>query len=119
MTTVSNIEFKKAIEQGIPKELPQKKIPPKDANRAPRRKDILTSEEKKLALRNALRYFPKSWHRELAKEFLDELNAYGRIYMYRFKPDYDLYARPIGDYPAKCRKAAAIMLMIQVGITRV
>ncbi len=113
MTTVSNIEFKKAIEQGIPKELPPKKHPSPEANRAPKRKDILTPEEKKLALRNALRYFPKSWHRELAKEFLDELNTYGRIYMYRFKPDYDLYARPIGDYPAKCRKAAAIMLMIQ------
>lgn len=113
MTTVSNIEFKKAIEQGIPKELPPKKHPSAEANRAPKRKDILTPEEKKLALRNALRYFPKSWHRELAKEFLDELNTYGRIYMYRFKPDYDLYARPIGDYPAKCRKAAAIMLMIQ------
>jgi len=113
MTTVSKTEFKKAIEQGIPKKLPPKKYPPADANRAPKRKDILTPEEKKLALRNALRYFPKSWHRELAKEFLDELNTYGRIYMYRFKPDYDLYARPIGDYPAKCRKAAAIMLMIQ------
>ncbi len=113
MTTVSKIEFKKAIEQGIPKELPPKKRPSAEANRAPRRKDILTPEEKKLALRNALRYFPKSWHQELAKEFLDELNTYGRIYMYRFKPDYDLYARPIGDYPAKCRKAAAIMLMIQ------
>ena len=113
MTTVSKIEFKKAIEQGIPKELPPKKHPSAEANRAPKRKDVLTPEEKKLALRNALRYFPKSWHRELAKEFLDELNTYGRIYMYRFKPDYDLYARPIGDYPAKCRKAAAIMLMIQ------
>lgn len=113
MTTVSKIEFKKAIEQGIPKELPLKKHPSAKANRAPKRKDILTPEEKKLALRNALRYFPKSWHRELVKEFLDELNTYGRIYMYRFKPDYDLYARPIGDYPAKCRKAAAIMLMIQ------
>jgi len=113
MTTVSKIEFKKAIEQGIPKELPPKKQPSPGANRAPKRKDILTPEEKKLALRNALRYFPKSWHEELAKEFLDELNTYGRIYMYRFKPDYDLYARPIGDYPARCRKAAAIMLMIQ------
>ena len=113
MTPVSNIEFKKAIEQGIPKELPPKKHPSAEANRAPKRKDVLTPEEKKLALRNALRYFPKSWHQELAKEFLDELNAYGRIYMYRFKPDYHLYARPIGEYPAKCRKAAAIMLMIQ------
>jgi len=113
MTTVSKIEFKKAIEQGIPKELPSKKSPSAEANRAPKRKDILTPEEKKLALKNALRYFPKSWHPELVKEFLDELNTYGRIYMYRFKPDYDLYARPIADYPAKCRKAAAIMLMIQ------
>ncbi|MGA9270918.1 MAG: urocanate hydratase [Lutimonas sp.] len=113
MTTVSKKEFRKAIEQGIPKELPARKIPSADANRAPKRKDILSHEEKKLALRNALRYFPKSWHKELAIEFLQELNAYGRIYMHRFKPDYDLYARPIEDYPAKSRKAAAIMLMIQ------
>ena len=113
MTSISTIEFKKAIEQGIPAELPPFKSPAAEANRAPKRKDILTAEEKKLALRNALRYFPKSWHGELAKEFLQELNTYGRIYMYRFKPDYELYARPIEDYPAKCKKAAAIMLMIQ------
>ena len=113
MTTVSAIDFKKAIEQGIPSELPAKKSPSPVANRAPKRKDILTPEEKKLALRNALRYFPKEWHKELVAEFLEELNAFGRIYMYRFKPDYELYARPIDQYPAKCRKAAAIMLMIQ------
>ena len=112
MSTLSAIDFKKAIEQGIPSELPAKKSPSPEANRAPKRKEILTPEEKKLALRNALRYFPKEWHKELASEFLEELNAYGRIYMYRFKPDYELYARPIDQYPAKCRKAAAIMLMI-------
>ena len=113
MTSSSTIEIRKAIEQGIPDKIPAKKKSPEGVNRAPKRKDILTSEEKKLALRNALRYFPKSWHRELAPEFLDELKAYGRIYMYRFKPDYEIYARPISDYPAKSRKAAAIMLMIQ------
>ena len=110
---MSTTEFRRAIEGGIPDEIPAKKNPPAGVNRAPKRKDILTSEEKKLALRNALRYFPESWHSELAPEFLEELKAFGRIYMYRFKPDYDLYARPIKDYPAKNRKAAAIMLMIQ------
>jgi urocanate hydratase len=113
MTSVSKIEFKKAIEQGIPNVLPPKKEPSPEANRAPKRKEILTAEEKKLAVRNALRYFPKAWHEELAREFMDELQTYGRIYMYRFKPDYELFARPIDEYPAKCRKAAAIMLMIQ------
>ena len=73
--------------QGIPALMPPKKTPAADANRAPKRKDILSKEEKKLALRNALRYFPKEWHQELAKEFAEELKTYGRIYMYRFKPD--------------------------------
>ncbi len=105
--------FKEAILQGIPKELPKKRPYHKGGNPAPKRKDILTSEEKKLAVRNALRYFPKEWHSELAPEFAKELRTRGRIYMYRFKPDYELYARPIGDYPAKSRQAASIMLMIQ------
>lgn len=93
--------------------LPPKREIPKDANRAPKRKDILTVEEKQLAVRNALRYFPKEWHKELAVEFAQELNDFGRIYMYRFKPEYKMYARPIEEYPARCKQAAAIMLMIQ------
>ncbi|GAA0560140.1 urocanate hydratase [Rheinheimera aquimaris] len=104
--------FQDQIKQGIPAELPAPKPSPADANRAPKRKDILTKAEKQLAVRNALRYFPKAWHSELAAEFAKELNDFGRIYMYRFKPDYELKARPIGDYPANCQQAAAIMLMI-------
>lgn len=104
--------FQEQIKQGIPAELPPTKPYPLDANRAPKRKDILTKAEKQLAVRNALRYFPKAWHAELAPEFAKELNDFGRIYMYRFKPDYELKARPISDYPAKCQQAAAIMLMI-------
>jgi len=105
--------FKKEIAQGIPTELPEKRAYPTGVNRAPRRKDILNIEEKKLAVQNALRYFPEQWHKDLAQEFLDELNTFGRIYMYRFKPAYKMYARPIDAYPAKTNKAAAIMLMIQ------
>ncbi len=105
--------FKEQILQGIPNKLPPKSNYSKDANHAPRRKDVLSLEEKKLAIRNALRYFPKSWHSTLSKEFIEELKAYGRIYMYRFKPDYEMYARPIQAYPAKTQQAAAIMLMIQ------
>ncbi len=93
--------------------LPQPKPYDKDINHAPKRKDILTSEEKRLALRNALRYFPKKFHSVLAPEFAAELEEYGRIYMYRFRPDYDIYARPIDEYPHKSEQAAAIMLMIQ------
>lgn len=104
--------FQEQIKQGIPAELPPTKPYPLDANRAPKRKNILTKAEKQLAVRNALRYFPKAWHAELAPEFAKELNDFGRIYMYRFKPDYELKARPISDYPAKCQQAAAIMLMI-------
>lgn len=104
--------FQQQIKQGIPAELPAPKPYPADANRAPKRKDILTKAEKQLAVRNALRYFPKEWHSELAVEFAKELNDFGRIYMYRFKPDYELKARPISEYPAKCQQAAAIMLMI-------
>lgn len=110
---INDIDFQRKIQQGIPAHLPSKKAYPKGVNRAPKRKDILNQDEKKLALRNALRYFPSQWHKELAEEFLDELKAYGRIYMYRFKPDYEIYARPIEKYPAKSEKAAAIMLMIQ------
>ncbi|WP_242082360.1 urocanate hydratase [Aestuariivivens sediminis] len=105
--------FKDQILQGIPTILPIKKPYPTHANRAPKRKDILNKAEKQLAIRNALRYFPEQWHNVLAKEFAEELKAYGRIYMYRFKPDYDMYARPMESYPAKSRQAAAIMLMIQ------
>ncbi len=105
--------FSAQIKQGIPEELPEKKPYPTEANRAPKRKDILNVEEKKLAVENALRYFPKKWHKQLAGEFAEELNEFGRIYMYRFKPEYALYARPIDEYPARCREAAAIMLMIQ------
>ena len=107
------MNFKEQILQGIPNELPAKRAYPKDANRAPRRKDVLSADEKKLAIRNALRYFPKAWHQELASDFAYELKEFGRIYMYRFKPDYKIYARPIDEYPAKSRQAAAIMLMIQ------
>ena len=105
--------FKEQILQGIPSELPTKRDYPKGINRAPKRKDILSKEEKQLAIRNALRYFPKEWHAELAVEFAQELNDFGRIYMYRFKPDYVFYARPISEYPAQSQQAAAIMLMIQ------
>ncbi|MEM0940853.1 MAG: urocanate hydratase [Bacteroidota bacterium] len=105
--------FQSSIKQGIPVCLPAKKSYPEQGNPAPKRRDVLSSVEKRLAIRNALRYFPVEWHRELAKEFADELKVYGRIYMHRFKPDYDLYARPIDWYPAKCEQAAAIMLMIQ------
>ncbi len=111
--TATDTKFSTQILQGIPTELPAQKAYPTDANRAPRRKDILSVEEKKLAIRNALRYFPKAWHRELAVEFAEELRDYGRIYMYRFKPDYAIHARPIDEYPAKTKQAAAIMLMIQ------
>ena len=105
--------FKEEILQGIPNTLPAKYEYPTGVNRAPKRKDILSKEEKQLAIRNALRYFPKDWHTELAQEFAQELQDFGRIYMYRFKPSYKIFARDIKDYPAKCAQAAAIMLMIQ------
>ena len=104
--------FKEQIVQGIPSVLPTKKDYPKDTNSAPKRKDILSIEEKQLAIKNALRYFPKEWHKELATEFANELKEFGRIYMYRFKPDYQIYARPISEYPAETQQAAAIILMI-------
>ena len=109
----TTLSFKDQILQGIPKEIPAKRIYPKDANRAPKRKNILNQDEKKLALENALRYFPKAWHSELAIEFLQELNDLGRIYMHRFKPSYKIYARSIEEYPAQSKQAAGIMLMIQ------
>ena len=105
--------FQQAIKQGIPPELPAPKPYDSDINHTPPRRNILSDDEKRLAIRNALRYFPKKWHTELAQEFADELNRYGRIYMYRFRPDYEMYARPIEEYPAKSKQAAAIMLMIQ------
>ena len=106
------MSFEETIKQGIPSVLPAAKPYPEDANRAPKRKDILSVDEKQLAVRNALRYFPKEWHQELAVEFAQELKDFGRIYMYRFKPNYDLKAHSVSDYPAKCQQAAAIMLMV-------
>ena len=105
-------EFKKVILQGIPDELPELKPLDSSINHAPKRKDLLTNEEKKLALRNALRYFPQKHHAFLAKEFAEELEKYGRIYMYRFRPDYKIYARDINAFPHKSKQAATIMLMI-------
>ncbi|WP_295982174.1 urocanate hydratase [uncultured Algibacter sp.] len=105
--------FKEQILQGLPSTLPPKKAYPIGGNRAPKRKDVLSKEEKQLAIRNALRYFPDQWHSDLATEFAEELKEYGRIYMYRFKPNYAIYARPISEYPAQSEQGAAIMLMIQ------
>ena len=105
--------FQEQIKEGVPQQIPSLKQFDTTINHAPKRKDILNAEEKKMALRNALRYFPKEQHGVLAKEFLLELNTYGRIYMYRFMPDYKMYARPISDYPGKSLQAKAIMLMIQ------
>ena len=105
-------EFQKEILAGIPDVLPPLKPYDKSVNHAPKRKDILTDGEKRLALRNALRYFDPKHHGQLIPEFLDELKTYGRIYMYRLRPDYDMHARHIDEYPYKSRKAAAIMLMI-------
>ena len=110
---MTNEEFKKEIMLGIPEELPEHPAYDPNINHAPKRKDILTPEEKRLALRNALRYFPKKLHAQLAPEFAEELKTYGRIYMYRYRPTYEMYARPIDEYPAKSRQAAAIMMMIQ------
>lgn len=105
--------FQEEILSGIPTVLPEPKPYDHSINHAPKRKDILTPEEKRLALRNALRYFPEEFHETLAPEFAAELKEYGRIYMYRFRPDYQMYARPMWEYPAKCPQAAAIMAMIQ------
>jgi len=105
--------FKEQISQGIPEQIPPMPQSEADVNKAPARPDILSIKEKQLALKNALRYFPKEWHKRLAVEFAEELNATGRIYMYRFRPTYKMYARPIDEYPAKTPQAAAIMLMLQ------
>jgi urocanate hydratase len=109
----TQLSFKAQILQGIPDELPEKKKYDPSINHAPRRKDILSLDEKRLAIRNALRYFHPRHHVELAREFLEELNLYGRIYMYRFRPDYAMHARSIHEYPYQSLQAAAVMLMIQ------
>ena len=106
-------EFEQQIRRGIPSELPPARPYDTSASHAPRRKAILTPEQERLALRNALRYFPAAWHAELAPEFARELRERGRIYMYRFRPTYEMFARPVDAYPARSRQAAAIMMMIQ------
>ncbi len=111
--SVSNLTFRQQILQGIPVELPAPKSFDSTLNHAPRRKDILSADEKKLAVRNALRYFEPRHHEILVREFYEELLRYGRIYMYRFMPDYEIYSRPVGEYPHQSLQAAAIMLMIQ------
>ena len=105
--------FKELIQQGIPDVLPSKRDYESSINHAPKRKDILSKDEKVLALRNALRYFDAKHHSVLLPEFAEELKVYGRIYMYRFRPTYEMYARPISEYPGKCEQAKSIMLMIQ------
>lgn len=107
------MEFREAILEGIPDYLPELQEYDNTVSHAPKRKEILTNKEKKLALKNALRYFDPKFHSVLAKEFAEELEKYGRIYMYRYRPTYKMYARGIEEYPAKCEQAAAIMLMIQ------
>ncbi|WP_412469863.1 MULTISPECIES: urocanate hydratase [unclassified Halobacteriovorax] len=109
---MSTSSFKEAILEGIPKTLPKYKKYEEDINHAPKRKQILSQEEEKLALRNALRYFPSELHAELLPEFKEELEKYGRIYMYRYRPDYKIHARSIEEYPHKSKQAAAIMLML-------
>jgi len=109
---ISLEEFRKQILQGIPEELPNPKPWDPSLNHAPKRKDILTREEKKLALKNALRYFPSRHHEVLATEFAKELKEYGRIYMHRFRPEYKIYARRFDDFPHRSKQAAAIMLML-------
>jgi urocanate hydratase len=106
-------DFQQSIIAGIPEILPSSRAVDNSVSHAPVRKDILIPEEKKLALRNALRYFEPKHHAALAPEFADELKKFGRIYMYRFRPEYKMFARPIGAYPAKSQQAAGIMLMIQ------
>lgn len=107
------MDFKEMIRQGIPDELPEMPKEEENINHAPKRKDILTKEEKRLALKNALRYFPEKMHKTLAPEFAEELETYGRIYMKRFRPPYEMKARHIDEYPAKSKQSAGIMLMIQ------
>jgi urocanate hydratase len=107
------VDFQEDILQGIPSSIPTKKAFEPAINHAPKRKDILSVDEKKLALRNALRYFPQEQHEELIEDFLEELTTYGRIYMFRYRPDYKMFARSIDEYPGKSMQAKAIMLMIQ------
>ncbi len=115
MTATQTRSFQQQVAEGIPAVLPPAKPLDPGVSHAPRRvvEGVLSAEEKVLAVQNALRYFPPQWHRELAAEFADELHRYGRIYMHRFRPDYPMHARPISEYPAQSRQAAAIMLMIQ------
>lgn len=110
---MNQAQFIQDITQGIPAQIPAKKEYEATINHAPKRKEILSAEEKKLAIANALRYFPKEQHTELAVDFANELSTYGRVYMLRYRPDYEMYARPISDYPGRCEQAKAIMLMIQ------
>jgi len=110
---MATLTFKEEIQRGIPSELPPMPVFDSSISRAPKRKEILTTLEKKLAIKNALRYFDVKHHDILAPEFAEELKKYGRIYMHRFRPTYLMYARPISEYPAKCQQAAAIMLMAQ------
>ncbi len=112
-TNLTYMTFQEEILAGIPAELPEAKPYDNEINHAPKRKDILKPEEKVLALKNALRYFPECQHAVLAREFADELHRFGRIYMYRFRPSYEMYARPVDEYPARSRQAAGIMAMIQ------
>jgi len=107
------VSFQQSITTGIPDQLPPARTPDPAYSHAPKRKDILSKDEKKLAVQNALRYFPQEWHTTLAPEFALELDTYGRIYMYRFMPTYDMYARGIDEYPGKSLQARAIMVMIQ------
>ena len=104
--------LKQAILQGIPSEIPEKRNPNTNVSHAPNRKDILNKDEKKLAIRNALRYFPEYMHAELAAEFTDELKTYGRIYMYRFMPQYEIKARHLEDFPYESKQAAALQMML-------
>jgi urocanate hydratase len=110
---MSDLSFAQEIQEGIPTYIPTEKSWDSNVNHAPKRKDILSKEEKKLAIANALRYFPKEQHAELAKDFAAELNTYGRIYMHRYRPTQPIFARPISEYPGKSLQARAIMLMIQ------
>ena len=110
---MSDLSFAQEIQEGIPTLIPNKKPWDVQVNHAPKRKDILSADEKKLAIANALRYFPKEQHAELAKDFIEELNAFGRIYMHRYRPTHKIFARPISEYPGNSLQARAIMLMIQ------
>ena len=110
---MSNLSFAQEIQEGIPTNIPTEKSWDSNVNHAPKRKDILSKVEKKLAIANALRYFPKEQHAELSKDFVAELNTYGRIYMHRYRPNHAIFARPISEYPGKSLQARAIMLMIQ------